>query len=86
MKRVQARLSPREDRESSFHRYGGRVRLMQACLCAGNPDKPPRVCYDVREVRFMCQGKSRKQFSLLWRSCEARKSMSKCGKDLITPF
>ena len=39
MKQVQACLRAREDRESSFHRCGGPVRLMQACLCAGSPDK-----------------------------------------------
>ena len=32
MKHVQACLSAREDRESSFHNCGGPVRLGQACL------------------------------------------------------
>ena len=35
MKHVQACLSAREDRESSFHLCGSPVRLVQACLCAG---------------------------------------------------
>ena len=35
MKTVQACLSCREDRDSSFHRCGGPVRLVQACLYAG---------------------------------------------------
>ena len=35
MEHVQACLSAREDRESSFHHSGGPVRLMQACLFAG---------------------------------------------------
>ena len=35
MKHEQACLSGREDRESSFHRCGGPVRLVQACLCGG---------------------------------------------------
>ena len=35
---------------------------------------------------FMSQGISRKQFSPLWRSCEARASLFMCGKDLITAF
>ena len=35
MKHLQACLSAREDRESSFHRCGGPVRLVQAFLCAG---------------------------------------------------
>ena len=39
MKHVQAGLSAREDRESSFHRCGGTLRFLQACLCAENPDK-----------------------------------------------
>ena len=39
MMHVQACLSGRDDRESSFHRCGGRVNLVQACLCAGNPGK-----------------------------------------------
>ena len=39
MKHVQVFLVTREDRESSFHRCGGPVRLGQACLRAGNPNK-----------------------------------------------
>ena len=35
MKQVEASLSAREDRENSFHRCEGPVRLVQACLCAG---------------------------------------------------
>ena len=35
MKHQQACLSASEDRESSFHRRGGPVRLVEACLCAG---------------------------------------------------
>ena len=35
MKYVEACLSAREDRESSFHRSGGPVRLLQAGLCDG---------------------------------------------------
>ena len=38
MKRVLHCLSSREDRESSFHHFGGPVRHMQAWLCAGQPD------------------------------------------------
>ena len=36
MKHIQACLSGREDRESSFDRCGSPVRLVQACLCAEN--------------------------------------------------
>ena len=32
---VEACLSTRDDRESSFHHWGGPVKLLQACLCAG---------------------------------------------------
>ena len=39
MKHVEACLSSRDDRESSFHRCGGRYSLVQACLCAGDPCK-----------------------------------------------
>ena len=39
MKYVEACLSCRDDRESSFYRCGDRQRLVQACLCAGNPCK-----------------------------------------------
>ena len=35
VKLVQACLSDREDRESSFYRSGSPVSLVQACLCAG---------------------------------------------------
>ena len=39
MKHVEACLSSRDDRESSFQRCGRRVSLVQACLCSGNPCK-----------------------------------------------
>ena len=39
LKYVEACFSAREDRESSFHRCGGPVGLVQACLCARNPVK-----------------------------------------------
>ena len=35
MKHVKACFRAREDRENSFHRSGGPVRLLQACLCEG---------------------------------------------------
>ena len=35
MKHLDSCLSAREDRESSFHRCGGTVKLVEACLCAG---------------------------------------------------
>ena len=39
MKHVEACSISRDDRESNFHRCGGRESLVQACLCAGNPFK-----------------------------------------------
>ena len=39
MNQVEACSSATEDRESNFHRCGSPVRLVQTCLCAGNPDK-----------------------------------------------
>ena len=39
MKHVEAYLSSRDDRESSFHRCGGRESIVLAGLCAGNPCK-----------------------------------------------
>ena len=36
MKYVEACLSAIEDRENSFDHYESTVRLVQACLCAGN--------------------------------------------------
>ena len=36
---MEACLSSRGDRESSFHRCGDRESLVQACLRAGNPFK-----------------------------------------------
>ena len=38
VKHVEACLSARDDRQVSFHHFGGPVRLVQAYLCAGNPD------------------------------------------------
>ena len=39
-----------------------------------------------RTALFKRRGRTRKQFSQLWRSCEAHASLFMCGKDLITPF
>ena len=46
----------------------------------------PRACYEARVGLFKCQGRSRKQFLPLWRSCEAHVSLFMCGKDMITAF
>ena len=50
------------------------------------PFLPPRRCFEARVGLFKCQGRSRKQFSPLWKSCEAHVSLFMCGKDMITPF
>ena len=39
VKHVEASVSARAYRQSSFHCYGGPVRLVQACLCAESPYK-----------------------------------------------
>ena len=39
VKQLQACLSARKDRESSFLHCGSPGRLVQDCLCARNPDK-----------------------------------------------
>ena len=39
MKHVHGCLSAREERESSFLHSVGLVRLVNACLCTGKPDK-----------------------------------------------
>ena len=39
-----------------------------------------QACLSVMQVG------ARRQFSLLWRSCEARASLFMCGKDLRMPF
>ena len=43
-------------------------------------------CCEARVGLFKCQGRSRKQFSLLWKTCEACASQFMWGKDLVTPF
>ena len=65
MKQVQAYLSAREDRESSFHYYGSPVRLMQACLCGGKTWSRPFIHSEMsckaRVDLFICQRRSREQ-------------------------
>ena len=69
MKDVKACLSAREDRVSSFHCFGGPVRLMQACFICGKdritPFSPPRKYFEARAGLFKCQSRSRKQFSTM---------------------
>ena len=48
MNHVEACLSSREDRESSFHGCGGTVRLEKACLCAGKLQKSVLTSEDVQ--------------------------------------
>ena len=90
VKLVQACLYTRKDLESSLHHSWGPVRLVQACL-RGRKDleswfhrrgSPVRLVQDC----FMCQQRSRKQFSPLCSSCEVRTSLCKCGKCGTSPF
>ena len=50
------------------------------------PFSPPIRCCEARVGLFKCQERSKKQFSPLWESSEARASMCMSGKDLIKPF
>ena len=50
------------------------------------PFYPPRWCFEARVGLFKCQGRSRKQFLLLWKSSETCASMFMWGKDLVSPF
>ena len=49
---MHACLITSEDRESSFQRSGGPVRLVQACLCAGNTDKVVYVPEKIERADF----------------------------------
>ena len=66
MKHMEACLSAREDRESSFHQCGAHVRLVQACGMRSKnlitPFSPSRRCCEARGSLFKCHRRSRKQF------------------------
>ena len=64
MKHVQACLSAKEDRKSSFHHCGGHVMLVQACLNAG------KTC----QRRFNLQGSAVKHVQACLSSIEERES------------
>ena len=48
VKHLEASVSARAYRQSSFHRCGGPVSLMQASLYAGSPDKAVFTSEEVR--------------------------------------
>ena len=75
VKLVQSCLSASKDRESSFHHCGGPKKLVLACLSEGKVRES-----EAREILFKCQQRQRKQFSPLWRSCEALSDLLKCGE------
>ena len=90
VKLVQACLCARKDLESGFHHTIGPVKLVQACLsvrkylesgfhhCAG-------TSCETRSSLFMCEERSRKQFSPPLGFGEARASMFMCDTaDLTT--
>ena len=65
------------------------MKLVQACLCVVNTPqrrfnrrggivKHVQACLSTR--------KDHKQFSPLWRSCEASTNLFMCGKQATTPF
>ena len=75
---VQACLSVSKDGESRFYYCGSPVKLVQACLCAENTLQRPLIRRGGAEARtglFKCHKRSRKQFSSLWWSCDARASL-----------
>ena len=85
MKHVQACLSDRKDRESSFH--------CEACaslfMCGKDltkPFQPQWRSYKAPASLFKSQERSRGHFSPLWRSCEVRASLFMCGKVVLKPF
>ena len=90
VKLVQACLSVRKKLESRFHHCGSPVKHLQTSLRARKDleswfhhcGSPVRLVQDY----FMCQQRSRKQFSPLCSSCEARTSLFKCGNGVTSPF
>ena len=71
---VEACISARKDRESGFHHCGVSVKLVQGCLSGR---KHREICFNhrgmtcgARGVLYMCQERSKRQFSPLWRCCE----------------
>ena len=53
MKNVPACISAREGRESSFHRCGSSVKLVQTCLCVGKTCTEKNWC--AIWVKLVCQ-------------------------------
>ena len=87
VKHVQACLCARKDGESNFHHCGGPVKLVQASLCVGNTIQRRfhrRNC--AWKYVQECQKRWRKQFSPLWRSCEAGANLFMHWKQPTTPF
>ena len=77
-------LSTRRNRESSFHHCGGPVKLLEAWLCTRRHLESSfhplwRFC-EAHTNLFIYQESSRKQFSLLWWSCQGRGGLFKCRK------
>ena len=79
---MQAYLGVKNDRESPFHHSVSPVKLVQGCLCARKDrERCLYLCGDLVklvQVGFKCQERSRKPFSPLRRSCEAREGLFKC--------
>ena len=86
MKHVEACISARKHRESSFHHCGGSVKFVQAWLSArihressfnhrGEHVMHVETCISASKDR-------QKQFSPRWGFCEAPAGLFKCGKGL----
>ena len=74
---------------SHFNHSVGPVKLVQACLCAWKYlESSFHHCWGtvrLMQACFMCQERSRLQFLPLCKSCNARTSLFKCGKGVISP-
>ena len=89
VKHVLAYLSASKNEESSVHYCGSPVKV-QVLFMGGKhittAFKPPRGCWEARAGLFKFKYRWIKQFSPLWRSCEARASMFRCGNTLQRRF
>ena len=83
---VQAWLSARIHRESSFNHRREHVMHVETCISASKDRQKQflplwRFC-EARASLVKCQETSRKQFSALWGFCEAPAGLFKCAKGL----
>ena len=86
VKYVQACLSSSKNRVSSFHHCGGPVKLVQPSIWAGNIPQRRITRRGVLWNTCMCQCRSRKQLSPLWKFCASGASLFMRGGHPTTPF